>query len=73
MNDDIRFQIECLTTELAMMLIKEYSWDMSKALDELYTSRTYAKLCDSECGLYFESALYVFSFLKNEMVTGRIQ
>ncbi len=67
MTDDIQFQIECLAIELIDMLIEEYGWDMKKALDELYGSETFSKLNDPECGLYYESAVYVFSFLINEI------
>ena len=71
-NQDIQFQIECLTTELIEMLMEEYNWDMQKAFDQLYSSETYSKLNDPECGLYYESAVYIFSFLKNEIEIGRI-
>lgn len=73
MSNDVKFQVECLTTELVVLLMEEYGWDMNKSLDELYASQTYAKLCDPACGLYYESALYVFSFLKNEIETGVVQ
>lgn len=72
MNDDIQFQIECLSVELVEMLIDEYGWDLRRALNELYSSETFAKLNDPLCGLYYESAVYVFSFLKNEIETGKI-
>lgn len=72
MNKDIQFQIECLSTELTEMLMEEYGWDIKRALDELYGSETYARLNDVECGLYYEGAVYVFSFLKSEIETGRI-
>ena len=39
-NKDFQFQIECLTIELAHLLIDEYGWDMNRALDELYNSAT---------------------------------
>ncbi len=42
-NQDIQFQIECLTIELAQLLMAEYGWDMDRALDELYNSATYRK------------------------------
>ncbi len=35
MTQDIQFQIECLTAELAEMLMAEYGWDIHRALDEL--------------------------------------
>lgn len=72
MNKDIQFQIECLSSELVRMLIDEYHWDIKRALDEFYSSETFARLNDPECGLYYESAVYVFSFLRNELETGKI-
>ncbi len=73
MSDDIKFQVECLTTELVILLMQEYGWEMRRALDELYASQTFRKLCDPKCGLYFEGAVYVFSFLKNEIETGVVE
>ncbi|MBP1615370.1 MAG: hypothetical protein H6Q13_2818 [Bacteroidetes bacterium] len=73
MNNDIQFQIECLSTELTTMLMDEYGWDMKHALDELYSSETYKRLNDPESGLYYESAVYVFSYLKNEIETGIVK
>lgn len=70
MNNDIIFLIECLTAELAEMLVERYGWDVRKALDELYSSETFRRLCDPCTGLYNESAVYVFSYLENEMNTG---
>lgn len=70
MSEDVQFQIECLSTELVEMLIDKYGWDIKKALDELYSSETYKRLCNSECGLYYESPIYVFSYLQNEIETG---
>lgn len=73
MNDDIQFQIECISSELVEMLMKKYGWDMKKALDELYSSETYRRLTIPACGLYYESAVYVFSYLQNEIETGVVK
>lgn len=70
MSKDIQFQIECLSVELMEMLMETYGWDIKKCADELYGSQTFERLNDVECGLYYESAVYVFSFLKNEIETG---
>ena len=70
MNNDIQFQIECLSTELVSMLMERYGWDIKKALDELYASETFQWLNDPACGLYYESAVYVFSYLQNEIESG---
>ena len=55
------------------MLMQKYGWDMKKALDELYSSETYKRLCNPACGLYYEGAVYVFSYLENEMETGVVK
>ena len=77
MSEDIQFQIECLSTELVEMLMQKYGWDMKKALDELYSSETYKRLCNPEdyfeYSLYYEGAVYVFSYLENEIETGIVQ
>ena len=72
MTQDIQFQIECLATELTEMLMAEYDWDIRHALDELYSSDTFAKLNDPECGLYYQGAVYIFQFLKSEIEIGKI-
>ncbi len=73
MSDDVQFQVECLSSELVEMLMKKYGWDIKKALDELFSSETYNRLCNPQCGLYYESAVYVFSYLQNEIETGVVK
>ena len=72
-SENIQFQIECLSTELVEMLMQKYGWDMKKALDELYSSETYKRLCNPDCGLYYEGSVYVFSYLENEIETGIVR
>ncbi len=72
MNQDIQFQIECLSSELTQMIMEQYGWDMLKALDVLYGSKTFEKLNDPECGLYYQGPVYVFDFLKKEIETGKL-
>lgn len=73
MNDaDFKYLIEAQATDLALLLSKDFGLSVSEALDTLYNSETYEKLIDRSTGLYFQSALYVYSFLKNEITTGRI-
>ena len=46
--------------------------DIRQALDELYSSTTFARLNDPECGLYYQGSVYIFQFLKSEIETGKI-
>ena len=72
MNNDFEYMKEALATELVELLIIEYKIPISEALDILYFSDTYKKLCDKETGLYFQSSLYIYSYLKNEITSGVI-
>lgn len=51
----------------------ESTYDIKKALDELCSSETYARLNDPACGFYYESPVYVFSYLQNEIETGVVK
>lgn len=70
MNYDIRIQIRFLAAQMAEMLIDTYGWNMKRALDELYASETFRKICDPECGLYYQGAVYNFESLQNEIERG---
>ena len=72
MTQDIQFQIECLETELAEILMAEYGWDIHRAPDELSSSTTFAKLNHPECRLHYQGAVYIFQFLKSEIETGKV-
>ncbi len=65
-SKDIQFLIECLCNELIPMLMEEYHLSEKEAFDKLYTSRTFSKLEDPDTGLYYQGAVYVFQFLKEE-------
>lgn len=71
-SNDIKFMAEALAADLAAFLSKDFGMYLSSALDTLYNSETYAKLTDARSGLYFQSPGYVYSFLKQEMATGKL-
>lgn len=51
---------------------KNFGMRVTESLDALYSSEAHAKLSDPAIGLYFQSAQYVYSFLKTELTTGKI-
>ncbi len=71
-DSDFNYMKEAIATDLAELLAKDFGMDIAESLDTLYNSETYAKLNDPNTGLYFQSAQYVYSFLKNELNTGTI-
>lgn len=69
---DIKYMTEAIVADLAEMLSADMGSDIAETLDIIYNSDTYSRLMNPGSGLYFQSSLYVYSFLKNEMRTGRI-
>ena len=72
MSADFEYMKESLATDLAELLSKEYNMSITEAIDTLYDSDTYAQLCNPASGLYFQSTRYVYSFLQEELRTGKI-
>ena len=70
---DFNYMKEALATDLAELIAKDFDMTVTEALDTLYGSETYAKLCNPNTGLYFQSTQYVYSFLKNELLTAKMR
>lgn len=69
---DFEYQIECTTRDLVDKLVGDFSMTVPQVLRVVYNSETYEKLINPKTGLYFQSPLYVYDFLKNEVLTGRM-
>ena len=71
-NADFNYMKEALATDLAEFLANDFDMTVLEALDALYGSETYAKLCHPNTGLYFQSSQYVYSYLKTELLTAKM-
>ncbi|MBP5443054.1 MAG: hypothetical protein J6Y60_07425 [Treponema sp.] len=60
-------------SDFATYLVKDFSFSVEQALRAVYNSQLYQKLCDPKTGLYFQSPLYVYDYLKTEIKTGKLQ
>ena len=69
---DFDYMKEALAADLAELIAKEFGMTVTEALDAMYGSDTYSKLCDPNTGLYFQSSRYVYSFLRNELLTAKM-
>ncbi len=67
MTDDQYFMIECITTELVVLVMEQFHVDMKAAMEMVYSSNTYNKLTDPLTGLYYQSPLYVYDVLQEEL------
>lgn len=72
MTDEIRFLIDSLVEQLALMAMEEYKLSIPEALDLVYNSQLYEKIMDLKTGLYYQSAKYNYELLRHEVKYGKI-
>lgn len=65
------FMIDCIMSDLTAYLMRDYSMSIEKALSTIYNSKYYNFLNDTNTGLYCESSLYNYHYLKHEIEFGR--
>ena len=63
-----------MARDLASLLMDQDSTlSMEQALNMVFNSETYQKLLNGETRLYYQSVGYVFSYLQQELRTGKIE
>lgn len=72
MNGNFQYMKEGLIADLVDRVMADYHLDMEKALDVVYSSEIFQKLSDPATALYKEGAVYVYSFLKDELGKGKL-
>lgn len=65
--NDIDYMNECMTRDVISMLVEKKGLAISDAMELFYNSQTFEKLSDPKTGLYFQSPVYVFDTLEQEM------
>lgn len=71
-QEQIQFLIEEMTREIIIYLMQDFGYDMDKAFEFFYNSDTFERLNNTQSGLYYQSSGYVYSFLKEELLTGKV-
>ena len=71
-NTQIECMIEDLSSEIIRILMEEWQYNMTQAMEIYYNSATFERLSDPTTGLYYQSAGYVYDFLKKELTTGQV-
>lgn len=66
-NNEIEFIINCDVEKIVSFLQEDYGMTILDAFDTIYNSRIYKKLIDTETGLYIQSPLYIYEYLKEEI------
>lgn len=70
--EQIQFLIEEMTHEIILYLMEDFKCNMIEALELYYNSDTFERVQNLNSGLYYQSSGYVYSFLKNELLTGKV-
>ena len=70
--NEFQYMKEAVSADLTELLSKDFRMTITEALDTLYGSETYTKLCNPDTGLYFQSTQYIYTILKEELKTGKI-
>ena len=63
-----------MVTKLASLLMEDQpQLTMEQAISTVVNSDTYLRLQEDESALYYQSPRYVYSFLANELKTGKVE
>lgn len=66
-RDQRQFIINCDVEELVALLQADYHMSVIEAFDKVYNSELHSKLIDIKTGLYIQSPLYQYEYLKAEL------
>jgi hypothetical protein len=72
MNKETKFLIDNLTKNLVLMVMEDFNYSITEAMEAVYNSLLYEKILDLETGLYYQSAGYNYELLRNELLTGKV-
>ena len=62
-----------IVNRLAVMLMQQHEgMSMQEALSMVFQSDTYQKVMEDNTRLYYQSPMYVFSFLEQELKSGKM-
>lgn len=70
-ESQIKMMQEDISADLVEMLMIKWNCSMETALGMLYNSETFERLQDAKTCLYIQSSGYVYSFLEQELTTGK--
>lgn len=69
----INFIIDCDVEEIVSLLQEDYGMKILDAFNIVYNSNIYKKLIDTETGLYIQSPLYIYEYLKEEINESKLK
>lgn len=70
MSTEVKYLTDKLTRDLIALVMEDFGVPMTDAMSMVYYSELYAKILDTDTGLYYQSAGYNYEILKRELQTG---
>ena len=64
---EMDYLVDDLTQDVAKLLMQDRQCDIAEALNIVYNSRTYSALENPETGLFYQSAVYLYDLLLEEL------
>lgn len=65
------YLVQYIIGEMVIYLMKDFHWDMLTAMKAVFHSALFQKLDDADIGLYTQSPMHVYCYLKKELLTGK--
>ncbi len=69
---EMEYLNECTARDVITMLVEKKNLSIAEAMDIFYNSKTFEDLSNKETGLYFQSSVYIYDVLENELKTKTI-
>ena len=66
----VDYMIDSLAAELVLLVMEDLHVDFVTALDTVYNSDTFSKVANPRTELYYQSPLYIYSYLVHEIHNG---
>ena len=64
---EMDYLVDDLTQDVAKLLMQDRQCDIAEALNIVYNSRTYSALENPATGLFYQSAVYLYDLLLEEL------
>ena len=72
MSEKEQMKLDMVTNLASLLMEEQPQLTMEKALSIVLNSDTYLRLQEDQTALYYQSPRYVYSFLTNELKTGKM-
>ena len=69
---EMDYLVDDLTQDIAKMLMQDQQCDIAEALNIVYNSRTYSALENPATGLFYQSAVYLYDLLLEELTLTKL-